>query len=795
MTIKLEEGWTTVFLLAALVSVAAWGVEASAWTVALWVGGVAAVTGVFAGLALAKSRFREPVAALFGAVYGLFVVGFCIASILKGDWHRRTVEVIIRVNNWLYYALHGGTSRDILPFPVFVGLVFWIIGLVGAWAIFRRAGMWAAVLPGGLILLINAYYSAAANIELYLAAYLVLALILMARLNLLAREREWQAKRVAYNSEVRFEFLRAGLVAAVGVVFAASVAQNLTPAVANAQAVATWNQVNGAWSNVRENFERLFNAVRNPGIQATDFYGDSLSLGGANSLSDRPVLDVAVGPVDDDVEGESIQLQPVARFYWRAVAYQEYGGGRWQAGDAREFREVNPSRPLIRLPGYRMRQDVKATFITHQPNVSRLYILPQPKSVDRTVSYETLILPNNAWDPASVRAQTLLQGDDRRYTVVASVSFADMESLRDAGENYPPWVKEHFLQLPGDITQRTRDLARQIVSDARAASPYDKAQAITDWLRKNITYDLGINAPPDGREPVDWFLFETQHGYCNYYASAEVILLRALGIPARMSVGFSEGTFDRSTGVYKVIERNAHAWPEVFFPDYGWVEFEPTGSEPPLLRPERQAVAPTPDPNRTPDAAPTRRPEEDLRELENVPGAQAAIDWAALLAQIGTVTGTTLGITVIVSLIVLAILVRAGLVGLDSLGAPGRSLLRWVGRAVPSAVSQAYAELERAGRWLGLKLPEHITPYERAAALNEVLPDMSQSVNTITQEYVEEQYGPTPSSANGSRAQSAWRTIRLKVWREGVIRFWRAWTESDLSRASRRLRMNSSGSE
>ena len=161
---------------------------------------------------------------------------------------------------------------------------------------------------------------------------------------------------------------------------------------------------------------------------------------------------------------------------------------------------------------------------------------------------------------------------------------------------------DQYLQLPGDITPRTKDLAKKIASDI--TSPYDIANAVTQYLRTNIVYELSIDQPPPKQERIDWFLFDYQRGFCNYYASAEVILLRTLGIPARMAVGFAQGerkvsdtnqppigvgpvsndTQSNDTSTYVVRQKDAHAWPEVFFPGIGWVEFEPTVSQPDIAR-------------------------------------------------------------------------------------------------------------------------------------------------------------------------------------------------------------------
>lgn len=790
--IKIEEGWATVLLLAALVTVAAWGVEAPGNAPGLWTASVCGILGVLAGLALSKSRFNGFVATLFAACYGLFATGFLITLILRGSWYSRAWELIIRVNNFLYYALHGGTSRDILPFSVMVALIFWAIGVTGAWAIFRRGAVWPALLPGGIILLINAYYYAGEKLELYLAAYLVLALLLLTRMSLLLREKQWRASRVAYSSDVRFEFLRAGLAAAIVVVALAWLGQQATVASASPTAAAAWERVNGTWSTVRENFERLFNAVRNPNLAANDFYGDSLVLSGATSLSERLIMDVTITAVDDPrvPQVEEEPLPPIARLYWRGKVYQEYSSeAGWNEGNALEFREQEPNRPsTLRIGGYRLRRDVNASFTTHLDSMSLLYVLPQPRSLDRAVTFATFLSAEGLTDPASVRAQRILTGEDQQYKVVSSISVADISSLRLAGKEYPEWVRALFLQVPDSVTQRTRDLARRIVAEAGATTPYDQAQAITDWLRRNIVYDTEVGEFPIGAEPIDWFLFEGKHGFCNYYASAEVLMLRSLGIPARLAVGFSQGEQDSASGQYRVRERNAHAWPEVYFPEYGWIEFEPTANEPPLVRPERNTVENSNDDVPDLSAVPTQAFNDDEPvEPESGPTTGVTVDWA-LVARWATNLGVILLVVLGLLMVGVALLLRFNLIGLESLGVPGRQALRWMGRAIPSAVTRAYVELERAGRWLGIKLPEHVTPHERASALNDALPEAQPAVDTITAHYVHEQYSRSPDSADGPTALEAWRGIRNRVWREGVGRFFRRWTEDDWSQAMRDLR-------
>lgn len=85
-------------------------------------------------------------------------------------------------------------------------------------------------------------------------------------------------------------------------------------------------------------------------------------------------------------------------------------------------------------------------------------------------------------------------------------------------------------------------------------------------------------APPPDRDAVDWFLSNSREGYCDYFASAMAVMARSLGIPSRVVSGYSTGTLDPACGTYEVRQENAHSWPELFFPAYGWVRFEPTPS-------------------------------------------------------------------------------------------------------------------------------------------------------------------------------------------------------------------------
>ncbi len=165
------------------------------------------------------------------------------------------------------------------------------------------------------------------------------------------------------------------------------------------------------------------------------------------------------------------------------------------------------------------------------------------------------------------------------YTITASVSLAKRDDLSEAGDDYPLWVTDYYLQLPigqsNDLVlpERVKELSENITKEAK--SPYDKVLAIKGYLSQ-IPYSIEVEAPNQGVDAVDHFLFTQQSGDCVYFTSAMVVMLRSVGIPSRMSVGYFTGEQDTNTGNYYIRGKHGHAWPEIYFPGYGWVGFEAT---------------------------------------------------------------------------------------------------------------------------------------------------------------------------------------------------------------------------
>src|SRR5690606_24743356 len=164
-------------------------------------------------------------------------------------------------------------------------------------------------------------------------------------------------------------------------------------------------------------------------------------------------------------------------------------------------------------------------------------------------------------------------GPGARYEATSRLVTASPAELRAAGgEAVPELILSRYTNLPEELPQRVRDLAQEVAGSHD--NPYDRARALESFLRQ-YPYSLEVSSPPPGRDPVDYFLFDLQTGYCDYYASAMAVMARSLGLPARLATGYLAQPADEN-GIQTIYQINAHAWPEIYFAGFGWVEFEPT---------------------------------------------------------------------------------------------------------------------------------------------------------------------------------------------------------------------------
>lgn len=270
-----------------------------------------------------------------------------------------------------------------------------------------------------------------------------------------------------------------------------------------------------------------------------------------------------------------------ADMHWRGMAQSNFDGRRWwnvrpEVGTYEPLRNAPLDLRRVQVNG----QPLFTTYVPgrHHPNLAYRVIM-EPVGTTLFFLAETPVRINGPYSNVAISSEgTIYNAEDGRaiglYEGEADVTSPASLVSNSISNDYPPAVALKYLQLPG-LDPRIPELARRIT--ASSTTNYARAQAIESYLQQNFGYTLELPAT-EQKDPLAHFLFVRKKGHCEYFASAMAIMMRTLNIPSRMVTGFRGGEYNDLNGTYIIRGRDAHAWVEVYFPEYGWVTFDPTPS-------------------------------------------------------------------------------------------------------------------------------------------------------------------------------------------------------------------------
>lgn len=569
--IKKENRWwdlAAVFCLFAALLITSFRIEATEWAIEFVILKWLTIIGFLLGLGMGYSDFKPPTIRFLAFCYSILILPWLLMLPNEKtlEWSERLGNLAGRYNASLYQYFNNIRIEDPLLFITLISAIVWFTAILGGYSIIRYGKPWLALMISGITIFVTEFYYVTER-DLFSAAFLIFSLLLLSQTNFMHSLKNWRKKGTLVEFETEFNIGRSAL--ALGIVLIllvwnfSSVIATFTPGTIQQR------KITGLFEQIRNEFVKITTPLQGPLVLQQEYYGETIGLGTGAVLGDDIIFEI-----------ESNRFKPPgSRYYWRARTYDQYINFQWNNTIDNEIEYFAGEESTIYTPG----DDLPERIFTFHPeiNLGLLYTPIYPLEINRNATLIATDTPESGLDLVAVTTErTIYSGES--YQVRSYIDNPTIWEMRESPTEYPDWIENHYLQLPTDFPTSIKQLAEEITKDKETA--YDKTFAITQYLRNNIDYQEQIPTPPKNQDPIEWFLFDLKQGFCNYYASAEVLMLRSIGIPARMVFGYAQGEEDLDDITYTVRRKQSHAWPEVYFNGIGWVEFEPTAGQPVLSR-------------------------------------------------------------------------------------------------------------------------------------------------------------------------------------------------------------------
>jgi len=739
------EGWPTLGLVLLMCIAMALAVDDARWVLGRddYLDGLMpiAIAGVLAGFIGPKVGWGRWTTYLIGAIFAALIVPLLAARVsFPGgvaslhDLYSATATSV--VNAYLDLAIRNlATTTQYLHHITIIGMLVWATSMFASYAVFGHHRPLNAVVVVGVALVGNMALTENNELPL-LIAFSVAALFLLIRAHVFDEQSEWLRRRIGDPTTISTVYLRGGTIF-IAVAVAASVL--LTQAAAS-------KPLAGAWDGVEDGLISLSRAVQ----RFLPTGGSSRAIG----LAFGPNAQVGQLWTTDGSLAMTIQRNPTdnGRYYWRAITFDKIEPRSWSQSDTAST-VIDAGKRILDQRADDVaplgRHSFTFTVSPAEFRESTVISPATPIDVDENVRVTTV-------GTGGYFATMDRDGGSGSYTITALTPVfgtgegqLNESDLKNTSTDYPPEITQLYVGgVESSLGPETLKLEQKILDAADKAgsrTPIELAQQTLDeLLSSTYKYSTDIRSLDCATLSTAECFATFKTGFCQYYATTMAVILRDLGVPARIAEGFQPGSREANSASEQILFSNAHAWVEVYFVGYGWVPFDPTGNNLahfPALPVGSPTASGTPRPISSHSPPPI--PGSTNRDpITNRPG-------------VGN-TGGPGSLGPLVAVLVLLLVVVGG-----------AAFIAWQrGPRGPTTADGAYGTVIRIATRFGFGPRPAQTVYEYAGSLGDVLPTVRPELEMVAQAKVESIYArELLGQERLDRLRAAQRRLRIGLLR------------------------------
>jgi hypothetical protein len=557
-----------------IVFLSSYALELSHWTFDLNRVTSLAMLGLLTGFLIGRSSFSLSFSRILMGLYSaaLFILQFIIPLNNDPDWLLRVNLYVDRVRFTLVQLSRNIPLEDGILFLTGVGILYLFSTMIVGYRLMRSTNSWTPfALISGFFYVTQFYLPEYHRNYFFIAIFTIMVVFFIGRHTFIQRQLVWRENKIKNDPSVSNYFSRSVLLITIALGFVSwgiPATVNYINRKSQAADGILWQRNSDSW-DVLQNF---FYPLRQQTGFGEGYLPEILSLGSSRSLKEDEVFIVNVN--DEDAY--------FGRYYWKGRIYDTYENGTWRNADL-ELSDTSFFDLFQQpLPDFEPSAFSLQYIYPREVVFSPQYVL----EIERETSLLVSAINDLQSEIISVVDYSLVRTGET-IKILGGFNSTPLQALRTEKGDYPTWVTEKYLQLPDDLPLEVRQLARDLTENRK--SKIDKALAIIDYLRTSFSYKNSVIIP-QGEDPIAWFLFSGREGFCNYYSTSAVLLLRSVGIPARLVVGYAQGERMDGGNNFSVRIADSHSWVEVYFNGQGWLILEPTPSQPSVVFPSEKLI-------------------------------------------------------------------------------------------------------------------------------------------------------------------------------------------------------------